>query len=67
MSKVYLGNLKQHAAAVEGCIQDIESVSLNEYGEATEESEDLRNNWDLLYTELLDLIESLDDFLGEVE
>ena len=54
MSKVYLGNLKQHAAAVEGCIQDIESVSLNEYGEATEESEDLRNNLDKNTFEILD-------------
>ena len=44
MSRICLGNLKQHAAAVESCIQDVEPYLLNKYGEASEKSEDLRNN-----------------------
>ena len=46
MSRICLGNLKQHAAAVESCIQDVEPYLLNKYGEASEKSEELRNNWD---------------------
>lgn len=67
MSKIYLGNLKQHVAAVEGCIQDAEPYLINEYGEPLEIADELRNNWDLAYFEILDLIELLVDFTGEVE
>ena len=67
MSKIYLGNLKQHVAAVEGCIQDSENYLLDEYGEPLEIADELRNNWDLAYSEILDLIELLVDFTGEVE
>ena len=67
MSRICLGNLKRHAAAVESCIQDVEPYLLNKYGEASEKSEELRNNWDLLYSEILDLHELLVDFTGEIE
>lgn len=67
MSKIYLGNLKQHVAAVEGCIQDAEPYLINEYGEPLEIADELRNNWDLAYSEILDLIELLVDFTGEIE
>lgn len=67
MSKVSLKLLQQRSAAVESCVNDIESISLNEYGEHTEEAEDLRNNWDLLYSMILDLHENLQDFIGEIE
>ena len=67
MSRICLGNLKQHAAAVESCIQDAEPYLLNECGESVEIADELRNNWDLAYSEILDLIELLVDFTGEVE
>ena len=67
MSKIYLENLKQHVASVESCIQDAEPYLINEYGEPLELAEELRNNWDLLYSEILDLHELLVDFTGEIE
>ena len=67
MSKIYLENLKQHVASVESCIQDAENYLLDEYGEPLELADELRNNWDLAYSEILDLIELLVDFTGEVE
>ena len=67
MSRICLGNLKQHAAAVESCIQDAEPYLINEYGEPLELAVELRNNWDLAYSEILDLIELLVDFKGEIE
>ena len=67
MSRICLGNLKQHAAAVESCIQDVEPYLLIEYGEPLEIADELRNNWDLAYSEILDLIELLVDFTGEIE
>ena len=67
MSKIYLGNLKQHVAAVQSCIQDAEPYLINEYGEPLEIADELRNNWDLLYSEILDLYELLVDFTGEIE
>ena len=67
MSKIYLENLKQHVASVESCIQDAEPYLLNEYGEPLELADELRNNWDLLYSEILDLYELLVDFTGEIE
>ena len=67
MSKIYLENLKQHVSSVESCIQDAEPYLLNEYGEPLELAEELRNNWDLLYSEILDLHELLVDFTGEIE
>ena len=67
MSKVSMELLKQHAAAVESCIQDSEPYLINEYGEPLELADELRNNWDLLYSEILDLHELLVDFTGEIE
>ena len=67
MSKVSMELLKQHAAAVESCIQDAEPYLINEYGEPLELADELRNNWDLLYSEILDLHELLVDFTGEIE
>ena len=67
MSKIYLENLKQHVASVESCIQDAEPYLLNEYGEPREVADELRNSWDLLYSEILDLYELLVDFTGEIE
>ena len=67
MSRICLGNLKQHAAAVESCIQDAEPYLINECGESVEIADELRNNWDLLYSEILDLYELLVDFTGEIE
>ena len=67
MNKIYLENLKQHVASVESCIQDAEPYLLNEYGEPLEIADELRNNWDLLYSEILDLYELLVDFTGEIE
>ena len=67
MSKIYIENLKQHVASVESCIQDAEPYLLNEYGEPLELADELRNNWDLLYSEILDLYELLVDFTGEIE
>ena len=67
MSKIYLSNLKQHVASVESCIQDAEPYLINEYGEPLELADELRNNWDLLYSEILDLYELLVDFTGEIK
>ena len=67
MSKIYLENLKQHVASVESCIQDAEPYLINECGESVEIADELRNNWDLLYSEILDLYELLVDFTGEIE
>ena len=67
MSRICLGNLKQHAAAVESCIQDAEPYLLNDCGESLEIADELRNNWDLAYSEILDLIELLSYFKGEIE
>ena len=67
MSKVSMELLKQHAAAVESCIQDAEPYLINECGESVEIADELRNNWDLLYSEILDLYELLVDFTGEIE
>ena len=67
MSKIYLENLKQHVASVESCIQDSENYLLDEYGEPLELADELRNNWDLAYSEILDLIELLAYFKGEIE
>ena len=67
MSKIYLENLKQHVASVESCIQDAEPYLINEYGEPLDIVDELRNNWDLLYSEILDLYELLVDFTGEIE
>ena len=67
MSKIYLENLKQHVASVESCIQDSENYLLDEYGEPLELADELRNNWDLAYSEILDLIELLTSFKGEIE
>ena len=67
MSKIYLENLKQHVASVESCIQDAEPHLLNEYGEPLEIADELRNNFYLLYNEILDLHELLVDFIGEIE
>ena len=67
MSKIYLENLKQHVASVESCIQDSEPYLINEYGEPLEIADELRNNWDLAYSEILDLIELLSYFKGEIE
>ena len=67
MSRICLGNLKQHASAVQSCIEDAEPYLINEYGEPLEIADELRNNWDLLYSEILDLHELLVDFTGEIE
>lgn len=67
MSKVSLKILQQRSAAVESCVQSVELICLNQYGETSEEAEDLRNNWDLLYTMILDLHENLQSFMGEIE
>ena len=67
MSKIYLENLKQHVASVESCIQDAEPYLLNDCGESLEIADELRNNWDLAYSEVLDLIELLTSFKGEIE
>ena len=67
MSKIYLENLKQHVASVESCIQDAEPYLLNEYGEPLELADELRNNWDLAYSEKLDLIEQLTSVKREIE
>lgn len=64
MSKVSLNLLKQRSAAVESCVQSIEYTNSEN---KNEEVEDLRNNWDLLYTMILDLHENLQDFIGEIE
>ena len=65
MSKVSLKILEQKAASVESCVKDVE------YAAATEKQQDiaeeLRGNWDLLYTTLLDFHEILCDLLGEIE
>ena len=67
MSRICLGNLKQHASAVQSCIEDAEPYLINEYGEPLEIADELRNNWDLAYSEILDLIELLTSFKGEIE
>ena len=67
MSKVSMELLKQHASAVQSCIEDAEPYLINEYGELLEISDELINNWDLLYSEILDLYELLVDFTGEIE
>ena len=67
MSKVSVELLKQHASAVQSCIEDAEPYLINEYGEPLEIADELRNNWDLLYSEILDLHELLVDFTGEIE
>ena len=67
MSKVSVELLKQHASAVQSCIEDAEPYLINEYGEPLEIAEELRNNWDLAYSEILDLIELLSYFKGEIE
>ena len=67
MSKIYLENLKQDVASVESGIQDSEPYLLDEYGEPVELADELRNNWDLAYSEILDLIELLTSFKGEIE
>ena len=65
MSKVSLKLLEQKAAAMESCVKDVE------YAVATEKQQDaaeeLRDNWDLLYTAILDVHETLQDLLGEIE
>lgn len=66
MSKVSLALLKQRSAAVESCVDNIECAYSSYYGD-NEEVEELRNNWDLLYTMILDLHENLQDFIGEIE
>ena len=67
MSKVSVELLKQHASAVQSCIEDAEPYLINEYGEPLEIADELRNNWDLLYSEILDLYELLVDFTGVIE
>ena len=67
MSKVSVELLKQRASAVQSCIEDAEPYLINEYGEPLEIADELRNNWDLAYSEILDLIEILTDFTGEIE
>ena len=67
MSKVSMELLKQHASSVQSCIEDAEPYLINEYGEPLEIADELRNNWDLAYSEILDLIELLVDFTGEIE
>ena len=67
MSKVSVELLKQRASAVQSCIEDAEPYLINEYGEPLELADELRNNWDLAYSEILDLIEILTDFTGEIE
>lgn len=50
---------------MESCVKDVE------YAVATEKQQDvaeeLRNNWDLCHTTILDLCETLQDLLGEIE
>lgn len=53
--------LQQEAAAVESCVKSIEYYSY------TIETEELRNNWDKLYSTILDLHENVSEFIGEVE
>ena len=67
MSKVSVELLKQRASAVQSCIEDAEPYLINEYGEPLEIADELRNNWDLAYSEILDLIELISDFKGEIE
>ena len=67
MSKVSMELLKQHASAVQSCIEDAEPYLINEYGEPLDIADELRNNWDLAYSEILDLIELLSYFKGEIE
>ena len=67
MSKVSMELLKQHASAVQSCIEHAEPYLINEYGEPLDIADELRNNWDLLYSEMLDLYELLVDFTGEIE
>ena len=67
MSKVSMELLKQHASSVQSCIEDAEPYLINEYGEPLEIADELRNNWDLAYSEILDLIELLSYFKGEIE
>ena len=67
MSKVSMELLKQHASSVQSCIEDAEPYLINEDGEPLEIADELRNNWDLLYSEILDLYELLVDFTGEIE
>ena len=67
MSKVSMELLKQHASSVQSCIEDVDPYLINEYGEPLDIADELRNNWDLLYSEILDLYELLVDFTGEIE
>lgn len=67
MSKVSLSVLNQKAAAVNSCVSNVESTSLNKYEETSETAEDLRNSWDEFYSMFLDLHENLKDFISEVE
>ena len=64
MSKVSLKLLQQRSASVESCVQSVE-FSAND--NQSDEVDELRNNWDLLYTMILDLHENLQDFFGEIE
>ena len=67
MSKISLTLLSQQAAAVNSCIDAVSNVCLNKYGEEREESEELRNNWDVLYTNILEIKETLENVLGDIE
>ena len=65
MSKVSLKILEQKAASVESCVKDVEYAATTE--KQQDIAEELRCNWDLLYTTLLDFHEILVDLLGEIE
>lgn len=63
MSKVSLRLLEQRASAVESCVSSLEFSGRYQ----DDEIEYLRDNWDLLYTMILDMHENIQDFLGEIE
>lgn len=65
MSKVSLNVFLQELAAVESCVCSIENAF--GYSDSNEEVEELRENWDRLYSTALDLHENTQDFIGEIE
>lgn len=62
MSIVSLTLTEQKGVAVESCIQSVEFI----LGDR-EEAEELRDNWDIFYSMVLDLIENDRAHIGEVK
>lgn len=62
--KISLKKLVQQAALVNSCV---ESVGYEFAESENEEMEDLQNSWDKLYSVILDIHETLDCLLSDIE